>query len=208
MKKKNFANKLYYLWLYYKWPLLAGLLAVFVAVYFLFAILTKKETVLSVMLIDCHTDVSADRMESDFLLEAGFDPAKTQAEFVISLLFADAESGSYTMTSLSRFLADIGSEKLDVCGMLEEDFIKYDNSQTWLDLSTFLDADMLSRLEGSFLEKDGRLIGIYTDALPVLEAYDCYGIPEKRGVLGVIYNSPHKEAAEKYLQYVAGDGLT
>ena len=112
------------------------------------------------------------------------------------------------MTSLSRFLADIGSEKLDVCGMLEEDFIKYDNSQTWLDLSTFLDADMLSRLEGSFLEKDGRLIGIYADALPVLEAYDCYGIPEKRGVLGVIYNSPHKEAAEKYLQYVAGDGLT
>ena len=91
---------------------------------------------------------------------------------------------------------------------LEEDFIKYDNSQTWLDLSTFLDADMLSRLEGSFLEKDGRLIGIYTDALPVLEAYDCYGIPGKRGVLGVIYNSPHKEAAEKYLQYVAGDGLT
>ena len=91
-----------------------------------------------------------------------------------------------------------------MCGMLEEDYIKYDNSQTWLELSTFLDADMLARLEGACLEKDGRLIGIYTDALPVLEAYGCYGNPGKRGVLGVIYNSPHKNAAEQYLRYAAG----
>ena len=207
MNKKNFTNKLYYLWLYYKWPLLAGLVALFVAVYSLAAVFTKKETVLSVMLIDCHTDVTPERMEADFLLDGGFDPGRQQAEFVTNLLFSDAESGSYTMTSLSRFLADIGSEKLDVCAMLEEDFLKYDNSETWMDLSSVMEAEFLDKLEAFLVKKDGRVIGIYTDGLPVLQRYGCYGNPDSRGVLGVIYNTPHREAAEKYLRFAAGDGL-
>lgn len=197
-------NNLFYLWEDFKWPLIAAVVVLFVAVYSLAAAFGKKETVISVMLIDCYADASPEKMESDFLTFLDCDPGKQQAEFTTSLLFSDTDSGSYTMTSLSRFLADIGSEKLDICGMREEDFIKYDNSETWMDLSHLLSADTLSALEASLLRKDGRVIGIYADALPAMAEYGCYGDGSDRGVLGVIYNAPHRSAAAGYFDFALG----
>ena len=204
MKVDKLKNELWYLWSAYRWPLLAGVLAVSLALFFVVKAFTKKEPVLSVMLIDCHTDVTPEQMEKDFLTSAGYDGREQTAEFVTNLLFEDAAGGNYAMTSLSRFLTDIGSNKLDVCGMQEESFLKYDESETWLDLSELLDTDTLSKLAGSLVTRDGRVIGIYTDALPVLREYGCYENTSSGGVLGVVYNTPHREAAETYLLYAAG----
>lgn len=202
--KKSLKNELEYLWMYQKWPLLAILVAVMFIVSSMFAAFSKKETVLYAMLVDCHTEVNQDKMESDYLETMNLDPKNQQAQIQTGLLFSDSESGSYTMTSLSRFLADIGSEKLDVCGMLEEDFLKYDNSETWMDLRELLDADCLSAIADTLFTKNGRVIGIYTDALPKMQEYGCYENTNSRGVLGVIYNSPRLEAAKNYLLFVAG----
>ena len=202
MNRKKLNNELAYLWIYYKWPLLAALVILTAVLYSLLSLHNGKETVLSVMLIDCHTDISPEQMERDYLQACGRDPGRQQAEFLTTLMFGDTESGSYAMTSLSRFLADIGSGKLDVCGMREEDFLKYDNSGTWLDLRE-LTGGGLSHLPGDALvTADGRVIGLYTDALPLLQRYGCYG--SGRGVIGVIYNAPHREAAAEYLAFAAG----
>ena len=203
MKKINWKNELAYLWINYKWFLLAGLVAAVVMVHFLIAALTQKETAVSVMLIDCHASVSQEAMDRDYLKAAELDPKRFQAEILTSLMFSGTDSGTYTMTSLSRFMADIGNESLDVAGMQEEDFLKYAESGTWADLGELPGSENLRKISGRFLVKDGKTIGIYADTLPMLRHYGCYEDPDARGVLGVIYNSQRKDEALRYLEFLA-----
>lgn len=204
-KKKSIKNSLEYFWMHYKLPFLAGLVVVVLAVYFLVASLTAKDTVLSVMLIDCHTEMSGEKIAEEYMEATGLNQKKYQVQIQNNLMFQGTDSGNYSMTSLSKFMADIGSELLDVCGMLKEDFIKYDGSQIWMDLRECLSEEQSEKLKDRFLTADdGRVIGIMADKLPVLMADGCYTGTDTQAAVGIIYNTPHKEQAIKYLLYLAG----
>ena len=204
-EKKSIKNNLEYFWMYYKLPFLAGVVVVVLAVYFLVASLTAKDTVLSVMLIDCHTEMSGEKIAEEYMEATGLDQKKYQVQIQNNLMFQGTDSGNYSMTSLSKFMADIGSELLDVCGMLKEDFIKYDGSQIWMDLRECLSEEQSEKLKDRFLTADdGRVIGIMADKLPVLMADGCYTGTDTQAAVGIIYNTPNKEQAIKYLLYLAG----
>ena len=204
-EKKSIKNNLEYFWMYYKLPFLAGVVVVVLAVYFLVASLTAKDTVLSVMLIDCHTEMSGEKIAEEYMEATGLNQKKYQVQIQNNLMFQGTDSGNYSMTSLSKFMADIGSELLDVCGMLKEDFIKYDGSQIWMDLRECLSEEQSEKLKDRFLTADdGRVIGIMADKLPVLMADGCYTGTDTQAAVGIIYNTPHKEQAIKYLLYLAG----
>lgn len=204
-EKKSIKNNLEYFWMYYKLPFLAGVVVVVLAVYFLVASLTAKDTVLSVMLIDCHTEMSGEKIAEEYMETTGLNQKKYQVQIQNNLMFQGTDSGNYSMTSLSKFMADIGSELLDVCGMLKDDFIKYDGSDTWMDLRECLTDEQSKVLEDYFLmTDDGRAIGIMADELPILKADNCYTSTDTEAAVGIIYNTPHKEEAVKYLLYLAG----
>lgn len=204
-EKKSTKNNLEYFWMYYKLPFLAGVVVVVLAVYFLVASLTAKDTVLSVMLIDCHTEMSGEKIAEEYMEATGLNQKKYQVQVQNNLMFQGTDSGNYSMTSLSKFMADIGSELLDVCGMLKDDFIKYDGSDTWMDLRECLTDEQSKVLEDYFLmTDDGRAIGIMADELPILKADNCYTSTDTEAAVGIIYNTPHKEEAVKYLLYLAG----
>ena len=204
-KKKSIKNNLEYFWMYYKLPFIAGMIVVILALYFLITALTAKETVLSVMLIDCHTEMSGEEMAEEYMDTTGIDKKKYQVQIQNNLMFQGTDSGNYSMTSLSKFMADIGSELLDVCGMLKEDFITYDGAQTWMDLRECLTDEQMEELKDSLLTTDdGRVIGIMADDLPVIQADGCYTNVETDAAVGIIYNAPHKDEAVKYLLYLAG----
>ena len=204
-EKKSIKNNLEYFWMYYKLPFLAGVVVVVLAVYFLVASLTAKDTVLSVMLIDCHTEMSGEKIAEEYMEATGLNQKKYQVQIQNNLMFQGTDSGNYSMTSLSKFMADIGSELLDVCGMLIDDFIKYDGSDTWMDLRECLTDEQSKVLEDYFLmTDDGRAIGIMADELPILKADNCYTSTDTEAAVGIIYNTPHKEEAVKYLLYLAG----
>ena len=204
-EKKSIKNNLEYFWMYYKLPFLAGVVVVVLVVYFLVASLTAKDTVLSVMLIDCHTEMSGEKIAEEYMEATGLNQKKYQVQIQNNLMFQGTDSGNYSMTSLSKFMADIGSELLDVCGMLKEDFIKYDGSQIWMDLRECLSEEQSEKLKDRFLTADdGRVIGIMADKLPVLMADGCYTGTDTQAAVGIIYNTPHKEQAIKYLLYLAG----
>ena len=201
--EKKLKNDLIYLWMYYKFQIIAVLIIMFLAVYFVFTSLTQKECVLSVMLIDCHTDVSSEQMEKEYMRTAGLDEKNCQVQIQNNLMFQGTSSGNYTMTSLSKFMTDIGSQKLDVCGMLEADFLKYDKSGTYMDLRNCLTEEELDMLKGNLcIAEDGRVIGIYTQGLSRLVAYGCYEIQNGKAIIGIIYNTPHEEKAVNYLRYL------
>lgn len=204
-EKKSIKNNLEYFWMYYKLPFLAGVVVVVLVVYFLVASLTAKDTVLSVMLIDCHTEMSGEKIAEEYMEVTGLNQKKYQVQVQNNLMFQGTDSGNYSMTSLSKFMADIGSELLDVCGMLKDDFIKYDGSDTWMDLRECLTDEQSKVLEDYFLmTDDGRAIGIMADELPILKADNCYTSTDTEAAVGIIYNTPHKEEAVKYLLYLAG----
>ena len=204
-EKKSIKNNLEYFWMYYKLPFLAGVVVVVLVVYFLVASLTAKDTVLSVMLIDCHTEMSGEKIAEEYMEATGLNQKKYQVQIQNNPMFQGTDSGNYSMTSLSKFMADIGSELLDVCGMLKDDFIKYDGSDTWMDLRECLTDEQSKVLEDYFLmTDDGRAIGIMADELPILKADNCYTSTDTEAAVGIIYNTPHKEEAVKYLLYLAG----
>ena len=204
-KKKNIKNDLEYFWMYYKLPFAAVLIVVMLVLYFLVTSLTAKDTALSVMLIDCHTEMNSEKMAEDYMEAAGIDQKKYQVQIQTNLMFQGTDSGNYTMTSLSKFMSDIGSELLDVCGMLKDDFTKYDKSDTWMDLRECLTDKQREALKDRFLTADdGRVIGILADDLPVMQADGCYSSTETEAAVGIIYNTLHKDEAVKYLLYLAG----
>ena len=59
--------------MYYKLPFLAGMIVVVLVLYFLITSLTAKDMVLSVMLIDAHTDVSSEKMAEEYMEASGLD---------------------------------------------------------------------------------------------------------------------------------------
>ena len=201
---KKLKNELGYFWLYYKWQFLAVLSVVLLFLYFGVSALTEKKTVLSVMLLDCHASCSQEEMEERFLEDMGFDRKTEKVEVQSSLMLSDASSGNYAMTSLSRFLTEIGSGKLDLCGMVLQDFEKYDKSGTFLDLSLILPQELLARLENYQIRtEDGRIIGLDPKGLPVLADCGCY--EEEAAAVGIVYNTTRKEKTVEFLAYLAGE---
>ena len=85
--EKKLKNDLKYFWMYYKFQIIAGLIVVLMAVYFLISSLAQKECVLSVMLIDCHTDVSSEQMEKEYMQAAGLDKENCQVQIQNNLMF-------------------------------------------------------------------------------------------------------------------------
>lgn len=204
-KNKNIKNSLEYFLMDYKLFIAAGLLVVILAVYFVAVACTSKETLLSVMLIDCQAQTDGEEMADFYMETAGLDKKEYQVQIQSDLMFQGTDSGDYTMTSLSKFMTDIGSERLDVCGMLLDDFEKYDKAGSWMDLRECLTKEQSETLKSHFLEtEDGRVIGLLTDALPQMKADGCY-CDEEKGVIGIAYNTPHREEAIRYLLYLAGE---
>ena len=142
--------------------------------------------------------------QKELLQSLQLNEKKYVIEVQNGLMLDNTESGSYAMTSLSRLMSDIGSEKLDVCGMLEDTYLKYGKSRTFLDLRECFTEEQLEMFEGALLvTDDGKVIGIYADALSEVQKDGCYDSEDARGVIGIVYNTKHLDMAASYLLYLA-----
>ncbi len=195
----NAKEKAEYFWTYYKAPFFAILAAILIFGYWVHAAAVEKEIEFSVMLVDCHASVSEDEMEREFASYAGMDA--DAVSFQNSYLVSDSTSGTYAMTSISRFYSDIGTEKLDVCGFQESDFEKYASSGTFLDLRECFTDEELSGYGENLYYCQGKPVGIYSEGLSGLTESGCY--LEKTGMVGIIYNSKHVATAADYIRYLS-----
>ena len=203
MQKKT-KNDLYYFWTYYKWQICAAVIVLFLVLYFIGTKLREKETVVSVMLLDCHSDLTQEVIAARLADGLEIDTKTMQVEVQSTLMLDDTISGNYQMTSLSRFLADLGSEKLDVCGMLLTDFQSYDSADCWADLREVLPEETLVLCEDYLVYgESGRVIGIDAQGLPGLLACGCYDEPDVQAAVGVIYNTKRPQMAAELIKYLA-----
>lgn len=188
--------------MYYKIPFLAVLVGVVTAAGLIHAKVTEKECVCNAMLLDIHTDAQEELLSEEFAEYAGIDTKKYEVLISTSLLFSDASSGNYAMGSLARFYSLIGTEDLDVCMMLEEDFLKYAGADSFLDLREVFAEEELEAFPGLYTDSTGRVLGIYGNALPKIKEIKGYTAPDAKCLAGVIYNTRHKEQAGKFLEWL------
>lgn len=207
MKREKIKNEIYYIWTMYKIPSIGAIVLALVIGGFVLSAIKGKDNTLEVMFIDSFSTYSDSQMESEYVNTDLTDSKKWDILTIGSLMFSGTESDVYVMNSLSRFMSDIGSNKLDVCGMLIDDYEKYDKSGLFLDLSVCFTSEELDKFEGQFLKtSDGRLIGIYADAFPRLKKWNCYENKDNKGVVGIIYNSRHINEAKQYItKFLAED---
>ena len=204
MEKKNWKTELSYFLHYFKWPVLAGLIILFLVLHFVSASLSQKKTVLSVMLLDCHASAGQEQMAEAFGTGMEIDPKKEKIEVQSSLMLSDTFSGSYAMTSLSRFMTEVGNKNLDVCGMLLSDYEKYDASATWMDLRNICSKDWLAKMKAFWIEsEDGRIIGIDPAGLPGLQAAGCYDESGGPASIGIVYNTQRPDASLRFLEFLS-----
>ena len=204
MEKKNRKTELSYFLFYFKWPVLAALIILFLVLHFVSASLGQKKNIFTVMLLDCHASAGQEQMSESFGKGMEIDPRKEKIDVQSSLMLSDTFSGSYAMTSLSRFMTEVGNENLDVCGMLLIDFEKYDASSTWMDLRNICSADWLTEMKDFWIEsEDGRIIGIDPAGFPVLRTAGCYDETNGPAGIGIVYNTQRADTARRFLEYLS-----
>ncbi len=202
MSRKNIKNEIVYFITYYKWIVLAFLIILSLGIYLGYHARNKKEVLVEAMFMDCHGDVDGEVIGEDYFKYVEAEKTQT-ADIRTNLMLSDSNSGNFAMTSLSSFLTEVGNEQLDVCGMLETDFLKYDASSTWMDLREVLPDDMLRKLEENLYEtEDGRVIGIYAEGIKGLEKYGCYTSGDAPGIVGILYNTTRVERAIQFLDFL------
>ena len=193
-------EKLEYFWMYYKIPFLAVVAFLVIAIYFVSAAVTEKENGFSAILFDIHTDAEQSGLEEEYADYADIDTKKYEVLINTSLLLDDTSSTNYKISSISKFYSLIGTEDLDVCMMTEADFEKYEKEGTYLDLSTCMTKEELSKFPELY-EQDGKVLGIYGNELSKIKEISGYPDGEK-AIVGIVYNSKHVERSISFLEYL------
>ncbi len=200
MKQGNWRKKLEYFWMYYKIPFLAVLGVCIVIAYFGYAKITEKESAFNAILLDIHTNTQEEVLEEEFADYAGINTKEYDVLISTSLLFSDASSGNYAMTSLARLYTQIGTEELDVCMMLEDDFTEYAGADAFMDLRDVFTEEELARFPKLYEDDDGRVLGVYNEGLEKLQEIEGYS--GEVSVAGILYNSNHVDTAKEFLEYL------
>lgn len=197
--KGTWKDRLYYFWMYYKIPVFLIGAGLIVALSFIHAGVTKKTPYLNAMFFDIHTDADESSLEQDFAKYADIDSREYDISVSTSLMLSDSSSASYSMGSLARLYTQVGNEELDVCGMKEKDFEKYEKAGIFLDLSTVFSKEEMEEFPGLY-EKDGKILGIYLNGCPKIEKIGGYSGSD--AVIGIIQSSGHIDEAKTFLKYL------
>ena len=225
-RRMSFTQKLDYIWEYYKLPILVGLAALAALCSVLHRQLTKKETVLSLALV--NVDVGADLQKAlteDFLLWAEADPKKQEVTVYPDLYVSDnanAMNHEYAYASQMKLSGAVSAQLLDLALMNREAYDILSQKGFLLELSSLAGLpDALKPLlaENEVVLSDNALEVILGEAEEEervtqrdINALAVEGLPLFQAAgfdgelyLGVIANSVRPDAAAAYLNYLTGN---
>ena len=224
-------EKLQYIWDYYKFPIFAVCILLYIAGYMIYGHFTHKDVLLSTAFVNVSPgNTLAEKLGSGFLDYIGGNDAKEEVRFYTGLYLTDNDADpnhEYTYASKMKILGTIDNEELDIVLMNKEAFDSFSQNGYLCDLEELLsktDSDLYSKLS-SCLEKnivilEDNAMDLYFDSTATytsttaeypmglnISGFPCIKEAGMNGTiyLGIIANSPHKKQSVEYIRYLSGN---
>ena len=144
LKSLHGLKKIQYIWDYYKLPIVAFCIFLYIIGYTLYGHFTHKEKVLYTALVNVSASESLTRqLNADFLDFLDVDTSKETMQLYTGLYLTDDEANpyhEYTYASRMKILAAIDGEQLDVVLMNKEAFDAFSQNGYLCDLDKLLTA--------------------------------------------------------------------
>ncbi len=180
MKDKPKQERWQYFLDYYKWHALAVILVIVLLIEGVVMIATRKDTILSGMLVDGSESLTSETYLLDLEAYLQINPKKEQVRLQTGIsLEAGLENNK--IESFQQILAGITTKTTDFITAPENTFTMcaYNTSNMLADLRDHLDAETLSKLEGRLYYVDRSLIEqARENALPTSTVYPSPYAPE------------------------------
>lgn len=217
-------KKLEHIWLYYKAPILAVILALGILLSGLYrAVTSKVPTVYLACLNVSMGETLEGELTEGFIRDQGLDTRRSEVRLYKNLYLSDNPAASdheYAYASRMKLLATINSKELDLVLMNREAYDLCSASGYLLDLTNLVDSVYLTAnqviLEDNSVEYSLNEAQEYTAVtetvynaleLTPLSAFQEAGFSGSV-YIGVIANTPRLPACQDYLDYLLSPGLS
>ena len=208
MSQESFSKKLEYFWDYYK---IHVMVTVFLACMFgsiLHTIVSQKETLLSIALINAFPNTEDELLMEDFETYLGLNRKKQQVLIDSTYYLDDDSTSPYATTYSQKFSTNAMAGKLDVVLADSHNFEFYGNQGFFQDLSLILSKEMLDRYQDSLYYVDHPYdetsnlvpIGIQINSAPKIGEFACY--PGAEAYYGIVTDTERIDYAISYLEYI------
>ncbi len=221
-------KKLQYIWDYFKLPLAVLGIFLYVIIYIAYRNFTDKDPVLYTALVNVNAgETLTKQLSEDFLTASGINPSQSSLHLYTGLYLTDDESSAYheyTYASRVKILASIDGELLDVVLMDQETFDAFSQNGYLCNIDELLSKEVPALykeakpliVNNTFIIEDNAFELQFDSSIPysaVTEEYPM-GIDlsqvgcikqagfEENVYFGIIANSPRKDTALAYLQYL------
>ena len=208
MSQESFSKKLEYFWDYYK---IHVMITVFLACMFgsiLHTIVSQKETLLSIALINAFPNAEDEFLMEDFENYLGLNSKKQQVLIDSTYYLDDDSTSPYATTYSQKFSTNAMAGKLDVVLADSRNFEFYGNQGFFQDLSLILPKELLDMYQDSLYYVDHPYdetsnlvpIGIQINSAPKIGTFACY--PGAEAYYGIVTDTERIDYAISYLEYI------
>lgn len=220
-RRMNLADKIDYIFTYFKIPLFLGLAALLTLGEVSHRMLTRKDPILYLGFINVAVGEELEQtLNTDFVAAIGQNPRKAEIVFYPGMYLSDdasVENHEYAYASRLKLLASVDAQRLDVVLMNRDGYDILSAKGYLLPLTEY--DDLPARVENEVVLEDNTIDYQLREAdeLRIVTEPVCNGtsvgdspLLAQAGFSGEVYagilaNSPRVEDAVRYLHYLAGD---
>ena len=206
--KSNWYKFKYYVY-YYKIPVIVGIGVLVFLISLVHSIVTAKDTVLSVALLNANQEVEYSLFMDEYFQTTDYDAGKTEMRIDASYCFYDNYSN---YQNEQRFFVATAAEQIDVVIGSKEIFEKYADMGYFIDLSKLMDTDTYSKYSDmahttSLTEEYGgntEVSGLDITNWDCISKLKWYEGSDEPVYIGIVCESKNKEQAIDFINYLSG----
>lgn len=206
LQTMNFRDKLWYIWNYYRFHMIAAVLAIIVAVNVGTVIYHSTfHTALHCMIINSRDEegLNSEPLEKDFASWAGLGKKEEIVSESTFLSFGDDVS-EYIYASMAKISALVAAKDLDIMICDNETLDHYSSMDGFLDLETILPEEILDAEKDRlyYTENGDGVRHAYAIDISGTSFADDSNIQLSPALFGIVSNSTRTDTALSLLQYI------
>ncbi len=151
-------EKLSYFIDYYKWHVIVGVCVIITIAVFANQILTRKDTVFYVAMINGVDTASAESEDDPFASYSGVDTDKSAVIYDTSMFIDFNSMTELSINSAQKFVVFLSAAEMDVVISGEDIIRKYAHNETFYDLTKFLTEEQLEEYKPYFYYIDNAVV--------------------------------------------------